>query len=109
MVKQIVVASVVGANAQNDAYVKLLEVNNKAGIKAKIRIQVQGIGAVNETEMWVKQNADLFALSNERAAYQNGFELLDISAEPGNEYIDFTSGRLLVGQERGGITDDLCR
>ena len=107
LVKQIVVASVVGANAQNDAYVKLLEVNNKAGIKAKIRIQVQGIGAVNETEMWVKQNADLFALSNERAAYQNGFEVLDISAEPGNEYIDFTSGRLLVGQERGGITDDL--
>ena len=107
LVKQIVVASVVGANAQNDAYVKLLEVNNKAGIKAKIRIQVQGIGAVNETEMWVKQNADLFALSNERAAYQNGFEVLDISAEPGNEYIDFTSGRLYLGQERGGITDDL--
>ena len=107
LVKQIVVASVVGANAQNDAYVKLLEVNNKAGIKAKIRIQVQGIGAVNETEMWVKQNADLFALSNERATYQNGFEVLDISAEPGNEYIDFTSGRLYLGQERGGITDDL--
>ena len=107
LVKQIVVASVVGANAQNDAYVKLLEVNNKSGIKAKIRIQVQGIGAVNETDMWVKQNADLFTLSNERAAYQNGFEVLDISAEPGNEFIDFTSGRLYIGQERGGITDDL--
>jgi type III restriction enzyme len=107
LVKQIVVASVVGANAQNDAYVKLLEVNNKAGIKAKIRIQVQGISAVNETDIWVKQNADLFSLSNERAAYQNGFEVLDISAEPGNEYIDFTSGRLIIGQERGGITDDL--
>ena len=107
LVKQIVVASVVGANAQNDAYVKLLEVNNKAGIKAKIRIQVQGIGAVNETDIWVKQNTDLFALSNERAAYQNGFEVLDISAEPGNEYIDFTSGRLYIGQERGGITADL--
>lgn len=107
LVKQIVVASVVGANAQNDAYVKLLEVNNKSGIKAKIRIQVQGIGAVNETDVWVKQNADLFTLSNERAAYQNGFEVLDISAEPGNEFIDFTSGRLYIGQERGGITDDL--
>ena len=107
LVKQIVVASVVGANAQNDAYVKLLEVNNKTGIKAKIRIQVQGIGAVNETDIWVKQNADLFTLSNERAAYQNGFEVLDISAEPGNEFIDFTSGRLYIGQERGGITDDL--
>lgn len=107
LVKQIVVASVVGANAQNDAYIKLLEVNNKSGIKAKIRIQVQGKGVVNETDFWVKQNADLYTLSNERAAYQNGFEVLDISAEPGNEFIDFTSGRLYVGQERGGITDDL--
>jgi type III restriction enzyme len=43
LVKQIVVASVVGANAQNDAYVKLLEVNNNSGIKAKIRIQVQAL------------------------------------------------------------------
>lgn len=107
LVKQIVVASVVGANAQNDAYVKLIEVNNKSGIKAKIRIQVQGNGSVKETDVWVKQNADLFTVSNERAAYQNGFEVLDINAEPGNEFIDFTSGRLYLGQERGGITDDL--
>lgn len=107
LVKQIVVASVTGANAQNDAYVKLLEVNNKSGIKAKIRLQVQGNGDVKEKDIWVKQNADLFQLSNERDAYRNGFEVLDISAEPGNEFIDFTSGRLYTGQERGGITDDL--
>lgn len=107
LVKQIVVASVVGANAQNDAYVKLLEVNNKSGIKAKIRIQVQGDSSVKEKDLWVKQNTDLFTVSNERAAYQSGFEVLDINAEPGNEFIDFTSGRLYLGQERGGITDDL--
>lgn len=107
LVKQIVVASVVGANAQNDAYIKLLEVDNKKGIRAKIRIQVQGSGQVKEKDIWVKQNADLFALSNERAAYSTGFEVLDISAEPGNEFIDFTSGRLYLGQERGGIKDDL--
>ena len=94
LVKQIVVASVVGANAQNDAYVKLLEVNNKSGIKAKIRIQVQGDSSVKEKDLWVKQNTDLFTVSNERAAYQSGFEVLDINAEPGNEFIDFTSGRL---------------
>jgi type III restriction enzyme len=107
LVKQIVVASVTGANAQNDAYVKLLEVNNKSGIKAKIRLQVQGNGDVKEKDIWVKQNADLFQLSNEMDSYRNGFEVLDISAEPGNEFIDFTSGRLYAGQERGGITDDL--
>ncbi|HRN46681.1 MAG TPA: DEAD/DEAH box helicase family protein [Niabella sp.] len=107
LVKQIVVASVTGVNAQNDAYIKLLEVNNKAGIKAKIRLQVQGNTSVKEKDIWVKQNADLFQLSNERESYKNGFEVLDISAEPGNEFIDFTSGRLYVGQERGGITEDL--
>lgn len=107
LVKQIVVASVTGANAQNDAYIKLLEVDNKNGIKAKIKIQIQDNGSVKEKDFWVKQNTDLYTLSNERSAYQNGFEVLDISAEPGNEFIDFTSGRLHLGQERGGITDDL--
>lgn len=107
LVKQIVVASVTGTNAQNDAYVKLLEVNNKSGIKAKIRLQVQGGGHVKEKDLWVKQGVDLYQLSNERDAYQNGFEVLDINSEPGNEYIDFTSGRLTIGQERGGITEDL--
>lgn len=107
LVKQIVVASVVGANAQNDAYIKLTEVDNKKGIKAKIKIQVQEKSSVKEKEFWVKQNSDLYTLSNEREAYKNGFEVLDISCEPGNEFIDFTSGRLYLGEERGGITDDL--
>jgi type III restriction enzyme len=107
LVKQIVVASVTGANAQNDAYIKLLEVDNKSGIKAKIRLQVQTSGQVKEKDVWVKQNADLFTLSNEREVYRNNFEVLDISAEPGNEFIDFNLGRLYLGQERGGIKDDL--
>lgn len=108
LVKQIVVASVTGANAQNDAYVKLLDVDNKKGIRARIKIQVQGKGKVAEKDIWVTQNSDLFSLSNEREAYRNGFEVLDISAEPNNEYIDFTVGRLYKGQERGGIKDDLA-
>ncbi len=62
---------------------------------------------IKEKDIWVKQNADLYSLSNERAAYQSGYEVLDISCEPGNEYIDFTSGRLFLGEEKGGITEDL--
>ena len=107
LVKQIVVASVESANAQNAAFVKLLETDNKNGIRAKIRIQVQGKGKVSEKDIWVKQTADLFALSNEREVYRNGFEVLDISAEPGNEFIDFNAGRLYLGQERGGVREDL--
>lgn len=108
LVKQIVVASVVGADAQNDAYIKLLEVDNSKAIRAKVRIQVESTsGKVKDKDIWVKQNADLFQLSNERYPYKNGFEVLDISAEPGNEFIDFTIGRVYLGQERGGIKDDL--
>lgn len=107
LVKQIIVADVKGSEAQNDAYVKLLNVDNKNGIRARIRIQVQTKDGVKEKDIWVKQNADLFSLSNERECYKNGFEVLDISAEPGNEFIDFTVGRLYLGQERGGLKDEM--
>jgi type III restriction enzyme len=109
LVKQIIVASVMGANAQNDAYIKLIEVDNKKGIKAKVRIQEEKkTGGVIEKEYWVKQGDDLHMASNQRAVYQTGYEITDISCEPGNEYIDFSSaGRLILGEERGGIQDDL--
>lgn len=107
LVKQIVVASVEGVNAQNDAYVKLLAVDNKKGIQARIAIHENTPKGPKEKKLWVKQNADLFQLSNERENYRDGFQITDISAEPGNEYIDFTVGRLSLGQERGGIKNDL--
>jgi len=107
LVKQIVVAEVRGSNSQNEGYVKLLSVDNKKGIKAKIRIHVQSKEGIKEKDIWVKQNADLFLLSNEREIYKNGYEVLDISAEPGNEFIDFNSGRIELGQERGGLRDDM--
>lgn len=107
LVKQIVVADVRGSEAQNEAYVKLLKVDNKNGIRARIKLQIQTKNGVKEKDIWVKQNADLYALSNERESYRNGYEVLDISAEPGNEFIDFTVGRLYLGQERGGLKDEM--
>ncbi len=107
LVKQIVVADVSGSEAQNEAYVRLLKVDNKNGIRARIKLQVQTKNGVREKDIWVKQNADLYALSNERESYRNGYEVLDISAEPGNEFIDFTVGRLYLGQERGGLKDEM--
>jgi type III restriction enzyme len=107
LVKQIVVASVQGVNAQNDAYIKLLAVDNKKGIQARVVIHENTPKGPREKKLWVKQNADLYQLSNERENYRDGFQITDISAEPGNEYIDFTAGRLLLGQERGGIRNDL--
>ncbi|MBF0240409.1 MAG: DEAD/DEAH box helicase family protein, partial [SAR324 cluster bacterium] len=107
LVKLVIVASARGDNGQNDAYIKLLEVDNKKGIKARILIHSKTKNGIKEDTIWVKQNDDLFIRSNEREAYRNGFEILEISAEPGNEYIEFTWGRLNLGQERGGIQEDL--
>jgi type III restriction enzyme len=109
LVKQIVVASVSGINAQNQAYIKLLEVDNSKGIRAKVRIYIKEKGGVKEKDFWVKKNTDLYALSNQREVYQNGFEVLDINCEPGNEFIDFTNGRLYLGQEKGGVTEELIK
>ncbi len=108
LVKQIIVAQAVGSNTQNNAYMKLLEVDNKKGIKAKIRIQVQGKSSVTEKDVWVKQGDDLHLKSNERACYQQGFEVLEISAESDNSYVDFNSGRLMLGEEKGGIKEDIA-
>ena len=40
LVKQIVVSSVTGEGAQNDAYVRLLSGDNRSGIKAKVDFDV---------------------------------------------------------------------
>lgn len=110
LVKQIVVASVTGASAQNDAYVKLLSVDRKSGIKAKIEIDVQGNDGPKRKAVTVKNEADLFLVSKEREVYRNGYLITEINGEPGNEFIQFNNGKTVaLGQELGGIRDDLWR
>jgi len=110
LVKQIVVASASGDGGANEAFVRVDQIEYKQGIKAKLRIQVQTSGGPVEKSVSVKNGTDLFALSNERAVYQDGFEISEINAEPGNEYIRFNSGRVLrLGEEMGGIQKDLWR
>ena len=110
LVKQIVVSSVTGDGAQNDAFVKLVSVDNRAGIKARVEIDVQtGEGPKRKT-VTVKNETDLFIVSKERENYRNGYIITEINAEPGNEFITFNSGKTLnAGQELGGIRDDLWR
>jgi type III restriction enzyme len=110
LVKQIVVASASGNGGANEAFVRVEQVEYKQGIKAKLRIQVQTPDGPVEKSVSVKNGADLFALSNERAVYQNGFEIAEINAELGNEYIRFDNGRVLrLGEEMGGIREDIWR
>jgi type III restriction enzyme len=110
LVKQIVVASAFAEGTANDAFVRVEKIEYKNGIKAKLRIHVQGTDGPQEKAVTVKQGVDLFTLSNERANYKNGFEIAEINAEPGNEYIRFSNGRTLYqGEEIGAMRDDVWR
>jgi type III restriction enzyme len=110
LVKQIVVSSVTGQGAQNDAYVKLISIDRKNGIKAKVEIDVQANEGPKRKTVVVKHETDLFFASKEREIYRNGFLITEINAEPGYEFIQFNNGKTLtLGQEFGGIRDDLWR
>ncbi len=110
LVKQIVVASAAAEGAANDAFVRVEQIDYKNGIKAKLRIHVQTDNGPKEKPVTVKQGADLFTLSGERAMYSQGYSVAEINAEPGSEYIRFNNGRTLrLGEESGGMRDDVWR
>jgi len=110
LVKQIVVASAAAEGAANDAFVRVERIDYKKGIKAKLRIHVQTTEGPKEKAVIVKQGADLFTLSNERANYAQGYSVAEINAEPGSEFIRFNNGRTLrLGEEMGGMREDVWR
>jgi len=110
LVKQIVVGSAAAEEAANDAFVRVEQIDYKKGIKAKLRIHVQTAGGPKEKAVMVKNGTDLFALSNERANYTQGFSVAEINAEPGSEFIRFNNGRTLrLGEEMGGMREDVWR
>lgn len=110
LVKQIVVAGASADGGMNDAFVRVQQIDYTKGLKAKLRIHVQTTDGPKEKTVTVKKGADLYVLSNERACYQNGFEITEINAEPGNEYLRFSNGiELRQGAEWGGHREDVWR
>ncbi len=113
LVKQIVVASVTGQNAFNDAFVKVKSIGYDKGGKspvAKLAIHIQTKNGIKEKDFKIKGQEDLFVLSGERECYRNGFVVDYVEATPGAEHVAFTNGKTLnIGQETGGIREDLWR
>ena len=110
LVKQIVVASATADGGANDAYIRVEQIKYQPKIQAKVRIHVQTNDGPKEKSVTVKNGADLHSLSNERAAYRQGFEVAEINAEPGGEFIRFTNGRVMrLGDEIGGMREDVWR
>lgn len=110
LVKRIEVASIRSDDAFNDAYVKLLETDNKNGIRARVEIHKDGPGGPKGSKMWVKHGDDLFVKSGEREIYREGYIVQNIDCTPDAEYLEFSSGRFLeLGQEIGGLGDDVMK
>jgi len=110
LVKQIVVANAAAEGGANDAFVRVEQIDYKKGIRAKVRIHTQTQDGPQEKSFSVKNSADLYQLSGERAAYENGYVIAEINGEPANEFIRFNNGRILrLGEESGGMRDDVWR
>jgi hypothetical protein len=82
----------------------------ECGVKAKLHVHKQTPQGPKEKTITVKNGADLFALTNERANYAQGYSVSEINAEPGNQFIRFSNRiTLKLGNEKGGMRDDLWR
>lgn len=110
LVKQIEVASIEVQDNHNQAYIKLISVDNKKSpITAKIEIDAQTkTGKLQPRKsIPVKSGTDLFQASGGRTVYE-GYVINDIYCEEGNEYIDFTSRDDIIGlgQSIGEVDQD---
>lgn len=110
LVKQIEVASLDVKDNHNQAYIKLISVDNKKSpITAKIEIDAQTkTGKLQPRKtIVIKSGTDLFEASGGRTVYK-GYVINDIYCDKGNEYIDFTSRDDIIelGQAIGEVDQD---
>ncbi|GFI56191.1 hypothetical protein IMSAG013_01246 [Clostridiales bacterium] len=110
LVKQICVSSVSAENDFNKPYIRLLEVSQKDGFKAKVQIDVKvKDGKVARKTVTIKPNSDLYVLSGEREFY-DGYTIAGIDCTPGNECIEFSNTEVLrLGQSIGDIDENLIK
>ncbi|OGO88100.1 MAG: hypothetical protein A2Y24_07550 [Clostridiales bacterium GWE2_32_10] len=110
LVKQIEVASIMTKDNNNDAYLKLVSVDNKkTPITAKIEIDKKENGKIKRGVVTVKNGDDLFEKSGGREQY-SGYIVSEIYAAAGAEYVDFTSKDYIqLGEVRGEVSDDVIK
>ena len=109
LVKQIEVAGFETKDYHNQAYLKLLTVDNKkTPITARVELDVKDKkGIVKRNPVLVKRGDDLYEKSGGRDVYE-GYIVNEIYCEVGNEYVSFTTkGVILRPGEAVGDLDDL--
>lgn len=109
LVKQIEVATASVEGFQNDAYIDLIKVDNKAGIRAQVELDFQNKGKVDRKKAWVKQGQDLFDITK-RDQYE-GYIVEDIWYEDERWNMSFTSNDQIIeqGVVSGSLSDDLLK
>lgn len=109
LVKQIEVATASVEGFQNDAYIDLIKVDNKAGIKAQVELDFQNKGKVDRKKAWVKQGQDLFDITR-REQYE-GYIVEDIWYDNERWNMSFTSNDQIIeqGVVSGSLSDDLLK
>ena len=94
LVKQIEVATASVEGFQNDAYIDLIKVDNKASIKAQVELDFQNKGKVDRKKAWVKQGQDLFDITG-REQYE-GYIVEDIWYDGERWNMSFTSNDKII-------------
>jgi type III restriction enzyme len=108
LVKQIVVGEVTGADEGNDSLVRVVAVDSKKSIRAKIVINVKQQGGVKEKEIWVEDGDNLYEKSNKLPVYEHGFDITEINTNPDNSYVRLSSSRQVrLGEQIGGVRDTI--
>ena len=109
LVKQIEVATASVEGFQNDAYIDLIKVDNKAGIRAQVELDFQNKGKVDRKKAWVKQGQDLFDITG-REQYE-GYIVEDIWYDGERWNMSFTSNDKIIeqGVVSGSLSGDLLK
>lgn len=106
LVKQIEVAGIKNDVDGNEAYIKLLNVkSNKTTITASVEMYVSSKGNIDKKQIKLKQGDDLYLKSKRISTYEKVGFVQEISAEPGNEYIEFSGEPSIIRLSQSNEND----
>ena len=109
LVKQIGVDSVIELKDANQAYVEVDGFTaGKRSVSAKLSIWVNQASGPAKKSVAVKPGSDLYALSNQRETYRDGFIVNEIDV--GENVVTFANDvRVRKGSPHGALTDAILR
>lgn len=109
LVKQIGVDSVIELKDSNQAFIEIDGFKTgKRSVSAKLAIWVNQASGPAKKSVTVKNGDDLYALSNQRETYRDGFIINEIDA--GEGFVTFANDvRVAFGRPHGALTDAILR